>query len=31
LQLTEKYDEWNEPRDHLAKWTEVYGAKPQPE
>jgi len=31
VQLIEKYDGRNDPRDHLAKWTEVYGAKPQPE
>jgi len=29
--LIKKYDGRNEPRDHLAKWTKVYGAEPQPE
>lgn len=31
VRLTKKYDGRNDPRDHLAKWTEVYGAKPKPE
>jgi len=29
--LTEKYDGRNDPHDHLAKWTKVYGTEPQPE
>jgi len=29
--LTEKYDGRDGPRDHLEKWTKVYGAEPQPE
>ena len=31
IQLTEKYDGRNDPRDHLAKFTKVYGTEPQPE
>lgn len=31
VRLTEKYDGRNDPHDHLAKWIEVYGVKPQPE
>jgi len=26
--LTEKYNGRNDPHDHLAKWTKVYGTKP---
>ena len=29
--LTKKYDGRNDPCDHLAKWTKVYGAEAQPE
>lgn len=29
VQLTEKYDGRDDPYDHLAKWTKVYGAEPQ--
>ena len=28
VRLIEKYDGINDLRDHLAKWTEVYGPKP---
>ncbi len=31
VRLTEKYDGRSDPSDHLAKWTNAYGAKPQPE
>jgi len=29
VRLTEKYDWRNDPHDHLAKWIDIYGAKPQ--
>lgn len=29
VQLIEKYDGRSDPCDHLAKWTDVYGAEPQ--
>lgn len=29
--ITKKYDGRNVPCEHLAKWTKVYGAEPQPE
>lgn len=31
VRLTKTYDGMNYLHDHLAKWTEAYGAKPQPE
>ena len=31
MRLTNKYDGQNDPRTHLAKWTQAYGEKPQPE
>lgn len=30
-QLKDKYDGWDDPHAHLAKWTKVYGEEPQPE
>ena len=30
VRLIEKYDGRNDPRDHLTKWTKVYGAEPHP-
>ena len=30
VRLTDKYDGQNDPRVHLAKWTQDYGEKPQP-
>lgn len=30
VRLNEKYNERNDPHDHLIKWTKVYGMKPQP-
>lgn len=29
--MTYKHDGRDDPRDHLAKWSEAYGVKPQPE
>ena len=29
--MTDKYDEKDDLRAHLAKWAKAYGAKPQPE
>jgi len=31
MQLIDMYDEQNDPCAHLAKWTQAYGEKPQPE
>lgn len=31
VRMKDKYDGRDDPRDHLAKWTKDYGAKPQPE
>jgi len=31
MRLTEKYDGKNDPHVHLAKWTQDYKEKPQPE
>lgn len=30
VRLTNKYDGSDDPHDHLAKWTKVYGVEPQP-
>lgn len=29
--MTEKYNGKDDPHDHLARWTKVWGKKPQPE
>ena len=29
--LTDKYDRWDDPHAHLAKWAKVYGEEPPPE
>lgn len=31
MQLADKYDRWDDPRIHLAKYSKVYGEEPQPE
>jgi len=31
MQLTNKYDGWDDPRSHLAKWNKVYEEVPKPE
>ena len=28
--MTDKYDEKDDPREHLTKWANTYGAEPQP-
>jgi len=31
MRMTDKYDGYDDPRAHLAKWAHAYGEKPQPE